>query len=91
MIRQMLRLAVAAARVEVTQLVERLRPAPQVEPPPPTIAPSQWSSSAYHVRVLASVECPFCGAEKAVGAYMCKACMVQRPAPCASEEREVKR
>lgn len=77
MIRRMLSLAVAAARVEVTQLVERLLPAPQVEPAPPPVASSPWTSTAYHVRVLASVECPFCSAAKSVGAYMCKACMVQ--------------
>ena len=92
MLRQMLKLAADAAKVEL----ERWRnpgaepvPAALPEPTPPEPTPeakpattiatdSPWRSSAYHVQVLARVECPFCNGSKDVGAYMCRACMEVR-------------
>lgn len=88
MIRQVLKLAVEAAKVELRRLFDDIDEADAEEAPPIVAAPvqvtaasakvtperSKWCSSAYHMKALGSPTCLECGAEKKVGAYMCKAC-----------------
>jgi hypothetical protein len=89
-IRQMLRLAVEAAKIEASRLVTALappgvpvptsEPAPiaepvAVQPPPSEPAPaSKWSSPAFHVETLKSTTCPDCDGPKKVGWYRCPKC-----------------
>lgn len=82
MIRQAIRLAIEAAKVEVQRLRERPAPPPVETPPPPAPEPapaattrrSPWASSAYHVQVLASTACPYCSEGKPAGEYFCARC-----------------
>ena len=85
MIRRMLKRVATAAKNEIERRrhpgADRTPAAlPEPEPahappaPPPPVA-SEWRSSAYHVKVLAGTECPFCNGAKAVGSYMCKPCI----------------
>jgi len=85
MIRQLLKLAVDAAKVEygrwrnpgtATEPEQAPELEPEAPPPVPATPPaSKWTSTAYHTQVLASTECPFCNGAKSVGAYMCKPCI----------------
>ena len=81
MIRQMLKLAVEAAKVELARLFDAIDAADAAEmaPPAPATAapPSKWSSPAYHIEALGSSVCPDCEAPKNVGAYRCKPCHVK--------------
>lgn len=80
MIRQMLRLAVEAVKVEIEHWRNPVQPEPVVAPivTAAQVAPtvSKWSSSAFHMQVLASTECPDCGAPKKVHSYRCPSCTV---------------
>lgn len=90
MIRQMLRLAVDAARVEID--IRRNPPPALAEPAQPTttatiaeLAPvvdrdvkpakdNRWESPTFHVETLRSETCPDCGEPKKVGSYRCAPC-----------------
>lgn len=77
MIRQALRLAVEAVKVEIRD--RRKKPEPPAEPepeePPAAKADSRWQSSAFHLQALASEFCPDCGDPKRIGFYRCHACI----------------
>jgi len=70
MIRRILRLAVDAAKVELSRLVESAAPAPAPVPVPQR---SPWESPAYHLEQLANLVC-CCGEAKEHGSYRCKRC-----------------
>jgi hypothetical protein len=79
MIRQALRLLVEAAEVELDRWVHPTQEPVAVTPEPaPAAKPaSKWTSPAYHVEVLDGTVCPYCGAAKSVGWYMCRGCVVK--------------
>lgn len=97
MIRQALRLAVEAAKVEVRNLVDVLTAAGTLKaesesPREPAVvlrqvaklaAPSKWSSPAFHTEALKSTKCPDCDKPKKVGSYRCRTCaaVARRGAP----------
>jgi hypothetical protein len=80
-IREMLRLAVEAVKVEARRFAEALEeatepPVEQAPAPEPvqSAPPSKWTSPAFHVEALGSRVCPDCDEPKRVGAYRCPKC-----------------
>jgi hypothetical protein len=76
MIRQMLKLAVEAAKVEADRFLGLAEePAtPKAEPASVNVQPSKWSSPEFHIEVLKSASCPDCDKPKKAGSYRCKPC-----------------
>jgi hypothetical protein len=88
-IRQILKLAVAAAKVEARRFAEKLEeatappgvpvpvhePAPIPEPVVESSPASKWQSPTFHTETLKSTTCPDCGGAKRVGWYRCPKCV----------------
>ena len=84
MIRQILKLAADAAKVEIDRwrnpgaepepiAVTPVAVLPEPEPSPAPV--TRWSSTTQgHTQALASTSCPDCGVAKKVGAYRCAPC-----------------
>jgi hypothetical protein len=71
MIRQIIKLAIEAVKVEAQRWLE-----PTQEPAPVVAAPveSKWSCPKFHMEALASTTCPECNGPKQVHWYMCSDC-----------------